>query len=69
MPDGKQIEIYFTTPGQLASDFQSELKSGKVCMAPCMIIIAEVTRKNMEAAVKHLYDEGYFNRLLGNRHS
>jgi hypothetical protein len=65
MPDGKQIEIYFTTPRRLASDFESNLKSGKVCMAePCTIIIPEVTRKSMEAAVKQLYDTGYFNRLL-----
>ena len=65
MPDGKQIEIYFTTPRRLASDFESELKSGKVCMAEsCMIIVPEVTRKSMEAAVKQLYDEGYFGRLL-----
>ena len=65
MPDGKQIELYFTTPRRLASDFESGLKSGEICMAePCMIIISEVTRKSMEAAVKQLYDEGYFDRLL-----
>jgi hypothetical protein len=65
MPDRRQIEIYFTTPRRLASDFESGLKSGEVCMAElCMIIIPEVTRKNMEAAVKQLYDKGYFNRLL-----
>jgi hypothetical protein len=62
LPNGTRMDLFFYDPVRLASDLESVLKSGGVCIAyPNMIIIPKVTREYMEAAVKQLYEKGYFN--------
>lgn len=61
LPNGTRMDLFFYDPVRLASDLESILKSGGVCIAyPNMIIIPKVTREYMEAAVKELDEKGYF---------
>src|SRR5712692_7492320 len=64
LPNGKNLQVNFWDPVRLAQDLETDLKSGRTCLAePGMIVIPKVTIRNMEAAVKELYETGYFDRL------
>lgn len=64
LPDGSTVPVCFWDPVRLTQDLEADLKSGRSCIAePGMIVIPEVTVKNMQAAVGELYSEGYFDRL------
>jgi hypothetical protein len=64
LPDGKKLQVSFWDPIRLAQDLEADLKSGRACLAaPGMIVIPKITVRNMEAAVKDLYENGYFDRL------
>ena len=64
LPDGSTVPICFWDPVRLTQDLEADLKSGRSCIAePGMIVIPEVTVKNMQAAVEELYNAGYFDRL------
>jgi len=64
LPDGSTVPICFWDPIRLKQDLEADLKSGRSCIAePGMIVIPQVTVKNMQAAVEELYNRGYFDRL------
>jgi hypothetical protein len=64
LPDGKKLQVCFWDPIRLAQDLETDLKSRRACLAePGMIVIPKITVGNMEAAVKDLYENGYFDRL------
>lgn len=64
LPDGSTVPVCFWDPVRLTQDLEADLKSGRSCIAePGMIVIPEVTVKNMQAAVEELYNAGYFDRL------
>ena len=64
LPDGRSVRVYFWEPRRLAQDLETDLRSGRTCIAePGMIIIPKVTVANMKAAVEELYHKGYFDRL------
>lgn len=65
-PDGTRVPVFFYDPVRLSQDLNSVRQAGKACIAePAMIIVPQVTRDFMEAAVEQLYGEGFFGRLLG----
>lgn len=62
LANGQQVPVFFYDPERLVQDLESEIKSGKACIAePGMIVIPEVTISNMEKAVKQLSQGGYFS--------
>src|SRR5882724_6336928 len=64
LPDGSNVPVCFWDPGRLLQDLETDLKAGRTCIAePGMIVIPQVTVKNMTAAVEELYSRGYFDRL------
>ena len=57
--------MFFYDPIRLAQDLESEMQSGDAFIAePGLIVIPRVTLAYMEAAVKKLFEKGYFNNLL-----
>jgi hypothetical protein len=68
LPDGKRVEVTFIEPARLESDLESNVKSGRACIAdPRMIVIPKITREHMEAAVQELHKSGYFEWLAAIR--
>jgi hypothetical protein len=62
LPNGTRVDVFFYDPIRLASDLWSLIKDGGACVAyPNMIVVPEVTREYMDAAVKELYNKGYFD--------
>src|SRR5215813_7489981 len=62
LPGGEQVDVFFYDPIRLAQDLQSETKSGHAFIAePGLIVIPRVTLAFMEAAVKTLFEQGYFD--------
>src|SRR5690349_3214757 len=64
LPDGSSVPVCFWDPVRLIQDLEADLEAGKTCIAePAMIVIPQVTVRNMQAAVEELYNAGYFDRL------
>jgi hypothetical protein len=64
LPDGTSVQLHFWDPIRLGQDLETDLRSGKTCLAePAMVVIPRVTVANMRAAVEKLYQNGYFDRL------
>lgn len=62
----KTVRVHFWDTVRLAQELETELSLGKACLAePAMIILPSVTLQNMEAAVKQLYQEGFFDAFSG----
>jgi hypothetical protein len=61
LSDGTRIPVFFYDMVRLAQDFESERDRKRAFLAePGMIILDEVTRANMEEAVRRLGEEGFF---------
>jgi len=64
LPDGSSVPVCFWDPVRLSQDLETDLKSGRTCVAePAMIVIPRVTVENMKAAVEELCHRGYFDKL------
>ena len=52
LPEGGSVRVHFWEPSRLAQDLETDLKSGRTCIAePGMIVIPKVTVDNMKAAL------------------
>lgn len=61
---GEQFPVVFYDAVRLQQDLADETKSGSPFIAePGLIVLPEVTRKNMEIAVCRLAEEGFFEAL------
>lgn len=61
LPDGTRHPIVFYDAVRLAQDLSEEASQGRPFLSErSMIVLQEVTRKNMEAAVEQLAKEGFF---------
>jgi hypothetical protein len=59
-----EYPVYFIDPIRLQQDLEAETELGTPFLAePGLIILPEVTREGMENAVKHLWEQGYFESL------
>ncbi|MGL6196937.1 MAG: hypothetical protein ACRC2T_19155 [Thermoguttaceae bacterium] len=55
--------LFFYDPTRIGQDVDYDEKNGKPCVAePGMIVICEVTLKNIIKSVKYLLHEGFFDR-------
>jgi len=64
LADGERFPLVFYDPVRLTQDLESEVESGSPCLAePGLIVLEEVTREKMQAAVNRLAEEGYFDAL------
>jgi hypothetical protein len=64
LPNGDRREVFFYDPVRLAQDLEVDMKSGEAFIAePGLIVIPKVTLEYMEAAVRKLFDKGYFESL------
>lgn len=59
-----RFAVCFYHPGRLTQDLESSVQCGIPCVAdPGMIVVPDVTRPHLQAAVEHLVKEGYFDSL------
>jgi hypothetical protein len=64
--DGRRCPVVFYDPVRLQQTIEADLRSGRACFAePALIIVSEVTRKRMEAAVADLSGEDFFSAYSG----
>jgi hypothetical protein len=64
LPDGRRYQLYFMDPVRLGQDAEAEFGQGSVCFTePGLVLIPEVTREAVRAAVAHLHKIGYFEQL------
>ncbi|MDX6704553.1 MAG: hypothetical protein QOK16_749 [Solirubrobacteraceae bacterium] len=62
-PDATYKVTFYDTV-RLPQDLEYEIQTGRMCIAdPGLIVLPEVTLENMETAVRHLFEEGYFDDL------
>jgi hypothetical protein len=65
LSSGWRIPVFFCDIVRLAQDLESAKETGRAFIAePGMIVLDEVTRTNMENAIEHLAEEGFFDRFL-----
>ncbi|TAG46815.1 MAG: hypothetical protein EAZ30_11485 [Betaproteobacteria bacterium] len=63
LPNGREIPLVFYDPTRLAQDLSRRMQQGEPCIAePFLLVIPEVTQKNMQAAVDFAFDRNYFER-------
>jgi len=64
LASGEQFPVVFYDAVRLQQDLTVEVSSGTPFIAePGLIVLPEVTRKNMEVAVCRLAEEGFFDSL------
>jgi hypothetical protein len=64
LADGSAFPVSFWDPVRLSQDLETDLRLGRKCIAEIgMIVIPQVTVKNMKAAIEELHQRGYFDRL------
>lgn len=64
LADGRRFRVTFYDPARLAQDLESYQSLDQAYVAePGMIVVPEVTRERMTAAIRQLADEGYFEHL------
>jgi hypothetical protein len=64
LPDRVRVPVRFSDPAHLAHDLEANFKAGKHCIVePALIVVPQVTAKNMIVAVTELYQSGYFTNL------
>src|SRR5580704_11141725 len=62
---GKMVEVCFYDPVRLSQDLETERQSGSACIAePGMIVVPDVTLKNMNDAILQLHKNRFFDRLV-----
>ncbi len=60
----KSYNLCFFTPDRLAVEFKLLTQSGESCLAyPGLVVVSEVTRPAMHAAVAALLKDNYFQQL------
>lgn len=65
LPCGPEIPLAFRDPVRLAQDLEFDLTQGRFCIAElALIVIPKVTKYYMENAIRQLYADGYFDRLV-----
>lgn len=70
LSNGEQYSVVFYDVERLQQDLEVETKAGIPYIAePGLIVLPEVTRKNMETAVSRLIEEGFFEALRPATHS
>lgn len=61
---GTEHKLSFYDPTRLAQEIQSELSSGKSGFIELgLIVVPEVTKENIEMAIKQAESEGYFQSI------
>lgn len=66
LDDGSSIPVVFYDLVRLQQDLEEEILLGNPFVAePGMIVVASVTRENMEKAVQKLFAEGFFLSFRG----
>ena len=61
LANGDRYPAVFYDPVRLRQDLETEFKAGNPCIGePGLIVVPEVTRKNMEKAICRLVVEGFF---------
>jgi hypothetical protein len=64
LQDGRRYQLYFMDPVRLQQDAEEEFKLGYACFTePALVVIPEVTRSAVLAAVARLQETGYFEHL------
>ena len=59
--DGARHRLVFWDLSRLQQDLEEEMKEGKMAIIERgLIIVPEVTKENIEKAIKQANDEGYF---------
>jgi hypothetical protein len=62
--DGREYSVTFVDIQRLSQMLDDQIASGYSCYAePGLVVVAEVTRINMEAAVRELIKENFFDSL------
>lgn len=62
LPCGDRYPLVFYDPVRLSQDLEEESRAGTAFIGePGLVVIPEVTRELMEAAVYRLHQEGYFD--------
>lgn len=57
--------VFFSTPGRLAGELAESAKHGEPFIVETgMIVVAEITLANLEAAVTQMVAEGYFDYMV-----
>jgi hypothetical protein len=65
LSSGKVLEVYFYDPVRLSQDLETERQSGKACIAESgMIVVPDVTLKNMNESILQLHRNRFFERLV-----
>ena len=65
LPDGRRFQLYIMDPVRLHQDAEAEFHHGYVCCTePGLVLVPEVTRAAVTAAVIHLQEIGYFEHLM-----
>jgi hypothetical protein len=63
--DGKLYPVVFYDCVRLAQDLESEISTGKMCIAdPGLIIVPSVTLSNIVTAIEKLSEEGSFSNFV-----
>jgi hypothetical protein len=64
LTNGLRYPVYFSDPVRLRQDLEALTEMGKPFFAePNLIVVPEVTREALQAAVDALAREGYFDHL------
>jgi hypothetical protein len=64
---GRQHPMTFYDPGRLRQEVEDEIQRGRVFFEPNLVVVASVTRQNMERAVAMLIASGEVASLSAER--
>ena len=65
LPNGIEVPVSFWDPARLSQDLETDVRNGRFCLAePGLIVVPKVNRAYMVEAVKQLFRDKYFDRLL-----
>ena len=63
MPNGARVPLAFFDPVRLRQEIDAALHSGSSCFAEvCLIVVPEITKECMEAALRELYGSRFFEQ-------
>ena len=63
LPDKSEYELIFYDPVRLMQDIKATMERTNLFAEPGLIVIEDVTKKNMEDAVFKIWKAGYFDSL------
>ena len=65
LPGGKYYALTFYDPSRLSQDLQGEVELGRPCLVEhALVVVPEVTKACMNAAVQMLFSRGWFEHLV-----